>query len=73
MNVKENDLDDQRQKEESMIKLIGVIRCWQRTMSTEITWKVVIAVIEGPIVDHHATGMKICEFLARKYNVTFDM
>ena len=56
-----------------MIKLIGVIRCWQRTMPTEITWKVVIAAIEVPIVDHRATGMKIREFLSKKYNVTFDM
>ena len=73
LSVKESDLGDQRQKVDSMTKLMGVIRCWQNTMPTEITWKVVIAAIEGPIVDHRATGMEIRKFLAKKYNVTFDM
>ena len=73
LKVKESDLGDLRQKQDSTIKLIGVIRTWQNTMPTEITWNVVIEAIEGPIVNHRATAMEIRKFLSKKYNVTFDM
>ena len=65
MKVKESDLGELGQKEDCTIKLIGVIRSWQNTMSTEITWKVVIAAIEGRIVNCRATG------IAKQYNVTW--
>ena len=64
-------MSDLRQNDDSTIKLIGVIRCWQNTMPTEITWKVVIAAIEGRIVNHCATGMEIRKFLAKQYKVTW--
>ena len=73
LKVEESDLGDVRQKQDSTIKLIGVIRTWQNTMPTEITWNVVIKAIEGPIVNHRATGMEIRKFLSKKYNVSFDM
>ena len=71
LKVKESDLGELRQKEDCTIKLIGVIRSWQNTMPTEITWKVVIAAIEGRIVNHRATGIEIRKFLAKQYKVTW--
>ena len=57
--------------EDNTVKLIRVIGSWLDTMPTETTWKVVIAAIEGPIVNHRATGMEIRKFLAKQYNVTW--
>ena len=61
----------QHSNEDNTVKLIRVIRSWLDTMPTETTWKLVIAAIEGPIVNHCATGMKIRKFLAKQYKVTW--
>ena len=61
----------QHSNEGNRVKLIRVIGSWLDTMPTEITWKLVIAAIEGPIVNHRATGMEIRKFLAKQYNVTW--
>ena len=57
----------QHSNEDNRVKLIRVIRSWLDTMSTEITWNVIIKIIEGPIVNNCTTGMKICKSLAQLY------
>ena len=52
--------------DDDTIKLIRVIGNWFDTMPTEVTWKTILTAIEGPIVKHCATGMKIREFLAKQ-------
>ena len=72
MDVQSSVLRDlQHSNEDNTVKLIRVIRSWLDTMPTETTWKLVIAAIEGPIVNHRATGMEIRKFLAKQYNVTW--
>ena len=46
-------------------KLITVIECWVDTMVTDVTWETVIAAVEGPIVNHKSTAVKIRDFLAK--------
>ena len=61
----------QHSNEDNRVKLIRVIRSRLDTMSTEITWNVIIKIIEGPVVNHFTTGMKICKFLAQLYEVYY--
>ena len=46
-------------------KLITVIESWVDTMVTDVTWETVIAAVQGPIVNHKSTAVKICDFLAK--------
>ena len=45
-------------------KLDTVIESWVDTMVTDVTWETVIAAVEGPIVNHKSTAVKIHDFLA---------
>ena len=45
-------------------KLSTVIESWVDTMVTDVTWETVIAAVEGPIVNHKSTAVKIRDFLA---------
>ena len=45
-------------------KLSTVIESWVDTMVTDVTWETVIAAVEGPIVNHKSTTLKISDFLA---------
>ena len=56
---------------DNRVKRIRVIRSSLDTMSTETTWNVIIKIIEGPIVNHCTTGIKIRKFFAEQYNVTW--
>ena len=47
------------------IKLMTVINNWVDTMPTDVTWEIIIAPIENPIVAHNSTAMKIKELLAK--------
>ena len=42
-----------------------VIYSWVDTMPTDVTWEVVIAAVQSPIVAHNSTAMKMREFLAK--------
>ena len=46
-------------------KLATVIESWVDTMVTDVTWETVIAAVEGSIVNHKSTAVKICNFLAK--------
>ena len=46
-------------------KLSTVIESWVDTMVTDVTWETVIAAVEGPIVNHKSTALKIRDFLAK--------
>ena len=46
-------------------KLMTVIYSWVDTMPTDVTWEVVIAAVQSPIVAHNSTAMKMREFLAK--------
>ena len=46
-------------------KLDTVIESWLNTMVTNVTWETVIAAVEGPIVNHKSTAVKIRDFLAK--------
>ena len=45
--------------------LSTVIESWVDTMVTDVTWETVIAAVEGPIVNHKSTAVKIRDFLAK--------
>ena len=47
------------------IKLMTVINSWVDTMPTDVTWEIIIAAVESPIVAHNSTAMKMREFLAK--------
>ena len=51
--------------EEDGNKLYTVVRSWANTRVTDVTWEMVIAAVEGPIVDHKSTAVKIREFLTK--------
>ena len=51
--------------EEDGNKLDTVIESWVDTMVTDVTWETVIAAVEGPIVNHKSTAVKIRDFLAK--------
>ena len=42
-----------------------VINSWVDMMPTDVTWEIVIAAVESPIVAHNSTAMKMQEFLAK--------
>ena len=46
-------------------KLTTVIESWVDTMVTDVTWETIIAAVEGPIVNHKSTAVKIRDFLAK--------
>ena len=46
-------------------KLDTVIVSWVDTVVTDVTWETVIAAVEGPIVNHKSTAVKIRDFLAK--------
>ena len=46
-------------------KLDTVIESWVDTMVTDVTWETIIAAVEGPIVKHKSTAVKIRYFLAK--------
>ena len=50
--------------EDNTFKLARVLRSWMNQMPTNITWEVVLTAIEGPIVKHSSTSVKIRKFLA---------
>ena len=49
---------------DNTIKLSRVLRSWMDKMPTNITWEMVLAAVEDPIVEHPSTAMKIRKFLA---------
>ena len=51
-------------REDNTVKLSRVLRSWMDKMPTNITWKVVLTAIEGQIVKHPSTAMKIRKVLA---------
>ena len=50
--------------EDNTFKLARVLRSWMDQMPTNITWEEVLTAIEGPIVKHPSTSVKIRKFLA---------
>ena len=51
--------------EEDGNKLATVLESWVDTMVTDVTWETVIAAVEGPIVNHKSTSVRIRDFLAK--------
>ena len=51
--------------EEDGNKLATVLESWVDTMVTDVTWETVIAAVEGPIVNHKSTAVRIRDFLAK--------
>ena len=54
-----------RSREDDYNNLATVIKSWVDTMVTDVTWETVIAAVEGPIVNHKSTAVKIRDFLAK--------
>lgn len=52
-----------QQGKEDKIKIIRIVESWYDTMPIKISWQPVLDVIDGPIVDIYAIGMKIPEYL----------
>ena len=46
------------------MKLYNVIENWITTMALKATWETIISAVEGPIVKHKSTAVKIRMFLA---------
>ena len=64
--------------EDNTAKLITVLRSWLNTFPSTCTWDVVLTAVEGPIVKHPSTAMKIRQFLAKpqvqsKYGVALPL
>ena len=51
--------------EEDNIRLCRVIKCWKESMSTDITWETIIAVLEGPILNNKDRAKEIRQFLSK--------
>ena len=51
--------------EEDGNKLATVLESWVDTVVTDVTWETVIAAVEGPIVNHKSTAVRIRDFLAK--------
>ena len=47
------------------IELMTVINSWVDMMPTDITWEIIIAAVESPIVAHNSTAMKMKEYLSK--------
>ena len=54
-----------RSHDDNTAKLITVLRSWMDTFPSSSTWDVVLAAVEGPIVKHPSTALKIRKFLAK--------
>ena len=54
-----------RSNDDNTTKLTAVLRSWMDTFPSTSTWNVVLDAIEGPVVKHHSTAMKIRQFLAK--------
>ena len=54
-----------RSNDDNTAKLIAVLRSWMDTFPSPCTWNVVLDAIQGPVVKHPSTAMKIREFLAK--------
>ena len=54
-----------RSHDDNKAKLITVLRSWMDTFSSKSTWDVVIAAVEGPIVNRPSIASKIRQFLAK--------
>ena len=68
-----------RENEDTTAKFITVLRSWMDTCPVgSCTWYIVLTVVEGPIVKHPSTAMKIRQFLAKseiqsRYGVTLPL
>ena len=59
-NVSHNNLESLKKEPESYVtKLSKAIECWISTQSSPVTWKTVISVIEGPIVNNKKKANEI--------------
>ena len=47
------------------IKMIRVVQSWIDAIPSEVSWLTVIEAVEGPIVNHISTAMKIRQYLAK--------
>ena len=54
-----------RSNDDNTAKLTAVLRSWMDTFPSTCTWSVVLTAIEGPVVNHPLTAMKIREFLVK--------
>ena len=55
-----------RSNEDNTAKLIAVLQSWMDAFKSSCTWNVVLTAVEGPVVKHPSTAMKIRQFLAKK-------
>ena len=47
------------------IKMSRVVRSWMDAIPSEISWLTVIEAVEGPVVNHPSTAMKMRQYLAK--------
>ena len=47
------------------IKMSRVVRSWMDAIPSEVTWLTVIEAVEGPVVNHPSTAMKMRQYLAK--------
>ena len=47
------------------IKMIRLVQSWIDAIPSEVSWLTVIQAVEGPIVNHISTAMKIRQYLAK--------
>ena len=54
-----------RSHDDNTAKLITVLRSWMDIFPSSRTWGVVLDAVEGPVVKHPSTALKIRKFLAK--------
>ena len=66
LNVQEAVLGGLRYGSQSdKIKMMRVVQSWINAIPSEVSWLTVIKAVEGPIVNHPATAMKMQQYLAK--------
>ena len=63
-------LVDETNSKSNIIKLKDVLNLWIENKSTDATWEVLLAAIEGPIVHNRAISDAIREFISVKNSAT---
>ena len=66
LKVQEGVLGSLRYSSQSdKIKMIRVVQSWIDAIPSKLSWLAVIEAVEGPIVNHPSTAMKIRQYLAK--------
>ena len=73
LNVSYNDLENfQKSNMPNRVKLSETLKLWMTTTEPHLlTWKTVISVIEGPLINNRRLAIEICHYLTKGKSLAY--